>query len=72
MSPAANIIEFTAAKMVRVVIIDALAYLYARAHLRMGPCACARCYSVSGINLSRRNVCLFSDNAEEVAVSGDI
>ncbi len=72
MNPAANIIEFTAAKMVRVVIIDALAYLYARAHRRTGPCACARCYFESGINLSRRNVCQFSDNAEEVAVLRDI
>lgn len=71
MSPAGNIIEFTAAKMVRVVITDALAYLYTRAHLRTGPCACAR-YSESGINLSRRNVCQLRDNTEEVAVSGDV
>lgn len=60
------------AKMVRVVIIGTLAYLYNNANLLTGLCACTRCYSESDINLSRRNVCQLSDNTEEDAVSGDV
>lgn len=59
------------AKMVRVVIIGTLAYLYTYANLLTGLCACVHCYSESDINLSWRNVCQLSDNTED-AVSGDV